>query len=263
VLSRDTLQRNNKVFQATLLLLLLRRLAVHEVIETDGSLKEIVDATHNTEDTKGENPDTDDCHNAGLTTYEPSEKTEERGNDIDDQDGSGKLPRRNGRPEGAVGAGDEDEPVFRQGDLQEENLVEDTEILDDTAIFVPFGVAVVMDKHGSQSNPGTDRKNDTEKDGHPPKLGQIPLDRGLGVRGVIVRDGQGSDIGEDCDEDDEFQIETPVEDGDPKAQENLKVKGKSDTVNDVGVHAVENLAGSLESVDDSGQTGGQEDDISS
>jgi len=179
VLGRDTLQGNNEIFQAALLLLLLGGFAVHEVVEADGALEEVVDTTHDAEDTEGENPDTDDGDDTGLTTDEPTEETEEGSNDIDDQNGAAELPRRNRRPEGTVGTGDEDEPVLSQGDLEEEDLVENTEVLDDTAVLISLRVAVVVDKHGGKGDPGTDSKNDTEKDGHTPKLGQVPLDGGL------------------------------------------------------------------------------------
>ena len=41
-----------KILEGTLLLVLLRRLAVHEVIKAGRVLKEVVDTTHDTEDTE-------------------------------------------------------------------------------------------------------------------------------------------------------------------------------------------------------------------
>ena len=52
-----------KVFQRTLLLVLLGGLAVHEVIEAGTALHEVVETTHDGKDTKGEDPDTDDSDN--------------------------------------------------------------------------------------------------------------------------------------------------------------------------------------------------------
>ena len=48
-----------EIFQRSLLLVLLWRLAVHEVVESNAVLKKVVDTAKNTEYTKGEDPDTD------------------------------------------------------------------------------------------------------------------------------------------------------------------------------------------------------------
>lgn len=244
-----------EIFERTLLLVLLGRLAVHEVVEASAVLEEVVDTTHDAEDTEGEDPDTDNCDDGGVggAGKEPTEQTEEGGKDIDNQDGTGQLPRGDGRPEGTVGTGDEDEPVLGEGDLQEEDTVNGTEVLDDTATG--------LSKHGSKGDPGTDSKDDTEENGHTPKLGKVPLDGSLGEGSVVVSNGQGGNISEDGNEDDQLDVEGGVQDGDPETQEHLQVDGQSDTVDNVGVHAVENLAGSLESVDDSTETRGQENNV--
>jgi hypothetical protein len=257
VLGRDTLERDDKVLKRTLLLGALGRLAVHQVVESGAALHEVVETTHDGEDTEGEDPDTDNGNDAGLlVVLEPSEDTEQGGEDVDDQDGAGKLPRGDGRPEGTVGTGDEDQPVLSEGDLEEENLIHVTEVLDDTTV----GATNV---HGGEGNPGTNGQDNTEQDGHTPELGQVPLDGGLREGGVVVGNGQGSDISEDSNEDDELNVEGAVQDGDPQTQEDLHVQGKSDTVDNVGVHAVENLAGSLEGIDNGTQTRSKEDDIGS
>lgn len=235
VLGRNTLKRDNEVLEGSLLLVLLGRLSVHEVVESSAALHEVVKTTHDTEDTEGENPDTDNGDNAGLATNEPTEDTEECGKDIDDQNGAGKLPRRNGGPERTVGTSDEDQPVLSKRDLEEENLVDLTEVLDDTTIL-RVGV------HGGKSDPGTDSQDNTEKDGHTPELGKVPLDGGLGEGGVVVGDSKGSDIGENGNEDNKLNVKRSVEDGDPETKEDLHVQRKSDTVDNVGVHSVENLA---------------------
>lgn len=236
---------------------------MHEVVEALAALEEVVDTTQNAEDTEGEDPDTDDGDNGGLTTNEPTEDTEEGGDDVDDENSTAKLPRRDGGPERTVGTGDEDEPVLGQGDLEEENLVTDTKVLDDTTADTLTGSVgkVLVGEHGGESDPGADGENAAEKDGHAPKLGQVPLDGGLGERGVVVSNSQSSNVSENGDEDDELEVEGGVEDGDPETQEDFQVKRQGNTVDNVCVHAVENLAGGLESVNDGRKTGSKEDNI--
>lgn len=229
---------------------------MHEVVESYAVLEDVVDTTHDAEDTEGEDPDTDNGHNGGLSTNEPTEDTEESGNDIDDENSAGELPRRNGGPERTVGTSDEDQPVLSQGDLKEDDLIETTKVLDDTTVLA-VGV------HGSDSDPGADSQDNTKQDGHSPELGQVPLDGRLAERSVVVGNSQGGDIGKNGNEDNKLNVQGAVENGDPETKVDLKVDGQGNTVDDVGVHAVENLAGSLESVDDSTETRGKEDDIGS
>ncbi|VUC35121.1 unnamed protein product [Clonostachys rosea] len=243
----------------SLLLGTLGRLAVHQVVETSASLHEVVETTHDGEDTEGVDPDTDNTSDVGavVRAAEPTEDGEEGSQDIDDEDGTSELPRGDGGPERTVGTGDEDQPVLSKGDLKEDNLIDITIVLSDTTIVVTSG------EHGGEGNPGTDGKDETEENGHSPELRKVPLDGGLGVRSVIVGNGQGSNIGEDSNEDDEVQVQAVVQDGNPETEEDFHVEGQSDTVDNVGVHAVENLAGSLEGINDSTETGGKEDNIGS
>jgi len=122
VLGRDTLERDNEVLERSLLLVLLGRLSVHEIIKAGTALHEEVKTTHDGKDTEGEDPDTDNSNDAGLSVAQPSEDTEQGCNDIDDQHGTGELPRGDGRPERTIGTSDEDQPVLGQCDLEEENL---------------------------------------------------------------------------------------------------------------------------------------------
>ena len=149
---------------------------------------------------------------------------------------------------------DEDEPVLGERDLEEDDLVHVTKVLDDTAVR-PVGV------HGGNSNPGADGEDNAEEDRHAPELGQVPLDGRLAVGRVVVGDGEGGDVGEDGNEDDELDVQAAVQDGDPETQVDLEMDRQRDTVDDVGVHAVENLARGLEGIDDGTETGGEEDDI--
>lgn len=245
---------HTKVFQRTLLLALLWALAVHEVVETDGALHQVVETTKDTEDTKGEDPNTDDGNNGGLATNEPTEESEEGGDDVDDQDSTSELPRWDGRPEWAVGTGDEDEPVLGKGDFQEQDGVTSTEVLDDTT-------GLTASEHGGKGDPGADSEDDTEENGHTPELGQVPLDGSLGEGSIVVGDGKGSDIGENGNEDNEVEVKRLVQDGNPKTQEDFQMERKGDTVDNVGIHTMEDLAGGLEGIDDGRETGGKEDNI--
>lgn len=180
-----------EVFQRSLLLVLLGRLSVHQVVETGAALHEVVETTHDSEDTEREDPDTDDSNNAGpLVVLEPTKDTEEGGKDIDEEDSTAELPRGDRRPERTVGTGDEDEPVLGKRDLKEENLVDVTEVLDNTAVLS-------TSVHGGEGNPGTDSQNNTKQDGHTPELGEVPLDGSRGVRSVVVGDSKGSNISKD------------------------------------------------------------------
>lgn len=207
---------------------------MHEVVKASRALHEVVETTHDTEDTKGENPNTDDGDDGSLSTDEETEQTEEGCDDVDNKNGTCQLPRRNRGPERTVGTGDEDQPVLSEGNLQEENLIADTKVLDDTTVFT-------TSEHGSEGDPSTDGKDNTEQNGHSPEFGQVPLDRSLGVWGIVVGDGEGGDIGENGNEHNQLQVEGLVEDGDPQTQEDFQMKRQGDTVDNVGVHAVENL----------------------
>src|SRR5690606_23593146 len=113
------------------------------------------------------------------------------------------------------------------------------------------------------SNPGTDGQDDTEQHRHTPELRQVPLDGRLAVRRIVIGDGQGGAVGEDSNEDDQGDVQAAVEDGNPETQVELEVDRQSDTVDDVGVRTVEDLAGSLKSINDGTETGGKEHDIGS
>ncbi|TLS28806.1 hypothetical protein PpBr36_01840 [Pyricularia pennisetigena] len=253
---RNTLKLT-KVLERPLLLVALRGLAVHEVVKALAVLENVVKTAHDAEDTKGEYPDTDDGNDVGhLAADKPTPDGEARGDDVDNEDSTSELPRGDGRPEGTVGTGDEDQPVLSKGDLKEDDSVDLTVVLDDTTVLT-------VHIHGGDGDEGTDGQDNTEKDGHSPELGQVPLNGRLGVRSVVVGDGQGGNIGKDGDESDQVDVERLVEGRNQDTKVDLQVDGKSDTVNDVGVHTVENLARSLEGVDDGTKTGGKEDDISS
>ena len=217
---------------------------MHQVVETNGALHEVVETTENTEDTEGEDPNTDNTNNGGLSTNEPTEEGEEGGDDVDNQDSTSELPRWDRRPEWAVGTGNKDKPVLGKGDLQEQDGVTSTEVLANTTIFT-------TSEESSKGNPGTDSEDNTEENRHTPELGQVPLHWSLREWSIVIGDGKGSDIGENGNEDNEVQVERSVQNSDPKTQEDFQVKRKGDTVDNVSIHTMENLARSLEGIDDS------------
>ena len=68
---------------------------MHEVIEANAVLEKVVYASHDTEDTKREDPDTDDSDDRCVMVCameEPSEEGEEGCQEIDGQDSTGQLP---------------------------------------------------------------------------------------------------------------------------------------------------------------------------
>ena len=155
---------------------------MHKVIEANAVLEDVVDTAHDAEDTEGEDPNTDDGNNGGVRVLEPAPDGEAGGNNINDENSTAELPRGDRGPEGTVGTSDEDEPVLSKRDLEEDDFVHVTEVLDDTAVLT-------LSVHGGDSDPGTDGKDDTEEDRHTPELGKVPLDGGLRVGGVVVGNG--------------------------------------------------------------------------
>ena len=214
VLSRDTLHGDNKVFNRSLRRLLLKTLTVHETIKSNGSLHEVVKTSENAEDTERVNPDTNNGDHGSLAMNEPTEDTEESGDDVDNEYGTRKFPRRNGRPERTIGTSDENQPVLSKRDLQEKNGINLTKVLDDTT---------ATSKHGSEDNPRTNSKNDSEENRHSPKLRKVPLDRLGRVRSVVVSNGKGSNISENGNEDNKVDIKRLVKNGNPETKEDFQI----------------------------------------
>ena len=78
-----------KVFQGSLFGVAPWALAVHDVVKSFRSLEQIIYAAKDTEDTKGEDPDTDDSDNRGLTADKPAEETEEGSYKVHHQNSTG------------------------------------------------------------------------------------------------------------------------------------------------------------------------------
>ena len=78
----------------------------------------------------------------------------------------------------------------------------------------------------------------------------------------IVGDGNSSQISEEGDEDNELGTDGLVDDDHGGDEVKLKMETESNTVLDISLHTLENLASDLDGQDDGGETGGEEDDIS-
>jgi hypothetical protein len=237
-----------------------------ELVEPRDAVEQVVDNGNDDGNTNRVSPDDDNSDNidpaviaelavvrrrvgdVGLTG-EPSEDTEQGGEDIDTEDGGDELERG----EGLAATGNEDEPVLGKSNLKEEDGLDGTEVGNDTT---------VGQEESTADDPGTESKQETKDDRDDPDLGQLPLDGTLLRVSVVVSDGDGSQISEEGKEDDELGTDGLVEDDHRGDEVDLQVQAKSDTVLDVGLHALENLASSLDGKDNGGQTGGKEDDIS-
>lgn len=80
-------------------------------------------------------------HDTAAGARQPPEQGEDSREDVHDEDGADELPRG----PGLAAAGDEDEPVLGQGDLEEEDLLDGAEVLDDAA---------VLEEHRCPDDPG-------------------------------------------------------------------------------------------------------------
>ena len=97
---------------------------------------------------------------------------------------------------------------------------------------------------------------------------------------IVVGDSDSSQIGEQGQEDDEVSSDSLVDDDHGSGQVDFQMQAKGDTILDVGLstvrgsrdglhessaylHTLEDLAGDLDSIDNSAETGGKEDDIGS
>ncbi|KAH3673884.1 hypothetical protein OGATHE_001864 [Ogataea polymorpha] len=218
VLSRDSVHGNHEVLKGSLRRSLLQWLAVHESVELLRFRHDNVGTTKDTEDTERPDPHSDNSDDVVPVLRPPSEQGEHGGNDIDNQDGTRQLPRWNGGPEWTGGSGNENQPVLSQGDLQEQDTVDGTE---------------------------------------------VPLDWLLVEWSVIVSNGKSSNVGKDGNEDNQVDVQRLVQNGNPQTKEDLQVQRQSNTVDNVGVHSVENLSGSLQGVNDGRKTWSKENDIGS
>jgi len=235
-----------------------------EVVEPRDLAQDVVDHGDDDGDTDRVGPDDNDGDNVDITvdgvlgggrragllevTRQPAEDGEESSKRIDTQDGSNELPRW----PGLSTTGDEDQPVLGQRDLEEQDLLRRTEVLDQTT---------VGQEEVSTDNPSGNGQEETKDDGNDPDLGQLPLDRAHLEVSIVVGNGDGGQVSEEGDEDDQVSADGLVDDDHGGDQVDLEVETQSDTVLDVGLHALEDLTGQLDGIDDGAQTGSEEDNV--
>lgn len=224
-----------------------------EVVEPRDLAQDVVDHGDDDGDTDRVGPDDNDGDNVDITvdgvlgggrragllevTRQPAEDGEESSKRIDTQDGSNELPRW----PGLSTTGDEDQPVLGQRDLEEQDLLRRTEVLDQTT---------VGQEEVSTDNPSGNGQEETKDDGNDPDLGQLPLDRAHLEVSIVVGNGDGGQVSEEGDEDNQVSADGLVDDDHGGDQVDLEVETQSDTVLDVGLHALEDLPRDLDGLDD-------------
>jgi len=226
-------------------------LVASQVVEPGPLVEEIVDNRADDNDTDGVSPDDDGSDDAGVavvgeelvvikriswlscSTSQPAEDTEEGCENIDTEDGADELP---GWPCVST-TSDEDEPIFSQGNFKEENALDSTEVVNDTS---------VGKEHGTADDPGAESEHYTQNNGDDPDLGQLPLDGALFEVSIIVSYGNGGQISEQGKEDNKIGSDGLADDNHGGDQVDFQVETQSDTVLDISLHTLENLAGDLD-----------------
>lgn len=235
-----------------------------EVVKGWDAVKEVVDDGDDDGDTDGVAPDNHNGDNVDPSvlalvvggvwvgrdwvTRHPAEDTEDGSEGVDTEDGTDELPVG----EGLATTSDEDQPVFSKGNLEEEDFLNGTEVLDDTTVW---------HEESTTDDPGTEGKQYTEDDGDDPDLWQLPLDWALLGVGVVVGDGDGGQVSEQGKEDNQVDDNGLVDDDHGGDKVDFQVQAEGDTVLDVSLHALEDLASSLDGEDDGGETRSKEDNI--
>ncbi|KAF7571771.1 hypothetical protein PtrM4_092710 [Pyrenophora tritici-repentis] len=263
MLKRELAESSNHVLNRRVL---ATAVLAAESVEPLNAVKHVVDNGDDDGDTNGVSPDDDNGNNVDpavlaelgvvgrgvglvISARHPSEQGEDGGKSVDTENGNDELERG----ESLATTGNEDEPVLSEGDLEEENRLDSTKVLDDTT---------VGDEERTADDPSAESKKETKDDGDEPNLGQLPFDRTLLRVGVVVGNGDGSQISEEGEEDNELSADSLVEDDHRGDEVDFQVEAERDTVLDVGLHTLENLAGGLNGQDNGGETRGKEDDIS-
>ena len=167
-----------------------------------------------------------------ISVGEPSEETEDGGQHVDAKDCGYEGQ---GWPGGAS-SGDEDEPVLGEGDFQEDDFLDGAPVLDDAAVW---------EEERGADDPGADGEEETQDDADDPDFGQLPLHGAEFVGGVVVGDGNGGNVGEEGEEDDEVGADAFVQDYHCCDEVDFQVEAQGDSVLNVGFHAVEDLTGDL------------------
>lgn len=164
VLERKLAESSNHVLNGRVLAVTV---LATELIEPSDAVKQIVDNGDDDSDTDGVSPDNNNGDNVnpavitelavglgvGLVwlTRHPAEDSEDGSEGIDTENGTNKLEGR----ERLAATGDEDEPVLSEGNFEEENGLDSTEVLDDTT---------VGEEEGATDDPGTESEEQTQND---------------------------------------------------------------------------------------------------
>jgi hypothetical protein len=147
-----------------------------DVVEPFDLVQQIVDNSNDDSNKDGVTPNNNTGDNAGASVSaqekdvgggwvtwsvtiggQQTEDTEESRNNIDTENCGNQLPRRPG-----VGTtGDEDKPVFSERDLEEEDTLNVSEVLNDTTVWK---------EQSATNDPGSHGKKYTENDGDNPDL---------------------------------------------------------------------------------------------
>ena len=225
---------------------------IHQIIKPRTILQQEIHTRHDTKHPKAKNPHPHHRNDMRPLADKDAKDAHQRRHRIHHENRACELPRRHGRPKGALCAGDEDEPILCEGDLQEKDGVTVPMVFDDTLFTA---------EEGGEAEPCAACEDDPENNARAPQFRKIPFDGDFRKGGIIIGNHQGGDIGEDGDEDHVLEVEGFIEDGDPESKENLEVEGKRDTVHNVCVHSVEDLPAGFQGVDDGGETGCEEDNV--
>jgi hypothetical protein len=129
------------------------------------------------------------------------------------------------------------------------------------SVTVVLNDTTVWQEEGTAENPSTKSEEYTEDDGDDPDLWKLPLDWTLLEVGVVVSNGNGSQISEQGEEDDEIGTDSLVDDEHRCDQVEFQVETESDTVLNICLHTLENLTSDLDGRDNGVKTRGEEDNI--
>lgn len=247
---------------------LLAAVLAAKVVQPLDLVEHVVDDRDEDADTNRVRPYNDHCHNvrpavvrvheqvlrvrlhhAATAARQPAKETKDCCQDIDHENGAYELPRG---PRLAT-SGDENQPVLRQGNLQEEDLLNGAKVLNDTT---------VGQEHGTTDDPGSDSKQKAQNNTDDPDLAKLPFHGSrLDVR-IIVGDRYGGQVGEEGDENDEIRADSFVQDDHRGGEVDFQMQTERNTILNVCLHTLEDLSGRLDGQDDRAETRGKEHNIS-
>ena len=184
------------------------------------------------------------------TGIEETVDSDEEGKDLSANDGQGEDPGWAVGPEIALETRAEDHEVGARANLE----VDDVLNLGTAEMEDVTGNEVVGKRGGGQEA--------AKDDGEGEELSEAPLVGSLVDGGVVDGDNQGGGVVEEGDHDDENGRERELKNGDGEEEVNEEVNGRGDTVEDVGTHALEDLARGLDGVDNGRETFGEQDNVS-